>query len=100
MNSDFLENQYSFSHHGKAVNTHWIDCMEFKPEELRNNSTETYKRAKAGHQEGLGMSHPDSPSAIQKDTVSHYCAEITALTEQEIAKALNKQGLKCRIIKK
>lgn len=100
MYSKFIENDYSFSHHGKAVNTHWIDRMAVKPEELRNNSIETYKKAKAEHQEGVNMNQHDQSSAIQKDTLNHYSAEIAALAEQEIVKALNKQGFKCRSAKK
>lgn len=96
----FIGNDYSFSRHGKAVNTHWIDRMAVKPEELRNNSIETYKKAKVGHQEGLGTSQPNQSGPIQKDTFSLYGAEIAALAEQEIVKALNKQGFKCRIAKK
>ena len=100
MNSDFLENEYSFSHHSKAVNTYWIDRMVVKPKELRNNSIETYKKAKAEHQEDVNMNRHDQSSAIQKDSLNHYGAEIAALAEQEIVKALNKQGFKCRIAKK
>ena len=100
MNSDFLENEYSFSHHSKAVNTHWIDRMAVIPDELRNNPIETYKKAKVGHQESLNMNQPNQSGPIQKDTLSLYGAEIAALAEQEIVKALNKQGFKCRIAKK
>ena len=100
MNSYFLENNYSLNHKDKAVPSHWIDRMAVKPKELRNNSIETYKKAKAEHQENLNRNQPDQSSAIQKDTLSHYSAEIAALAEQEIVKALNKQGFKCRIATK
>lgn len=99
MYSKFIENDYSLSDKNKAVNTHWIDRMAVKPEELRNNPIETYKKAKVGHQEGLGTSQPNQSGPIQKDTFSLYGAEIAALAEQEIVKALNKQGLKCRTVK-
>ena len=100
MNSYFLENDYSLNHKDKAVNTHWIDRMAVKPKELRNNSIETYKKAKAEHQEDVNMNWHDQSSAIQKDRLSHYGAEIAALAEQEITKALNSVGFKCRIAKK
>ena len=99
MFNKFIGNDYSFSRHGKAVNTHWIDRMAVKPKEIRNNSIETYKKAKAEHQEGVGTSQPNQSGPIQKDTFSLYGAEIAALAEQEIVKALNKQGLKCRTVK-
>ena len=96
----FIGNDYSFSRHGKAVNTHWIDRMVVKPKELRNNSIETYKKAKAEHQDGVNMNRHDQSSAIQKDSLSHYGAEIAALAEQEITKALNSVGFKCQTVKK
>ena len=100
MYSKFIENDYSLSDKNKAVNTHWIDRMAVKPEELRDNSIETYKKAKAEHQEGVNMNRHDQSSAIQKDSLNHYGAEIAALAEQEITKALNSVGFKCQTVKK